>query len=61
MDNIFLDKNIENLLAREGEVMACSAGVSMYPMLLSRLGLSLGEVVDVLLKNAKKVKYDLRL
>ena len=28
--------------------------ISMYPMLLGRLGLSLGDVVDILLKNAKK-------
>ena len=28
--------------------------ISMYPMLLSRLGLTLGGVVDILLKNAKK-------
>ena len=28
--------------------------ISMYPMLLLRLGLSLGDVVNILLKNAKK-------
>ena len=56
MDNIFLDKNIENLLAREGEVMACSAGVSMYPMLRNKKDMIVVETV-----KRKLRKYDVPL
>lgn len=42
------------LVFNEINTMPGFTDISMYPMLLSRLGLSLGDVVDVLLKNAKR-------
>ena len=41
------------ILFNEINTMPGFTDISMYPMLMSRLGLSLGEVVDVLLKNAR--------
>ena len=36
MSENFLDASLEKALAEQGEIVACSAGVSMYPMLRNR-------------------------
>lgn len=60
MDNNFLDSNIEKVLAEEGEVMACSAGVSMYPMLRNKKDMIVVETVKGQLKKNDVPLYRLK-
>ena len=56
MSENFLDFSMEKTLAEEGEVVACSSGISMYPMLRHRKDMVVVETVKRELK-----KYDVPL
>ena len=53
MGDTFIDSNIESALAEHGEIMACSSGVSMFPMVRHRKDMVVIEKVNRELK-----KYD---
>lgn len=53
MNDTFLDSSMESTLAEQGEVVACSSGVSMFPMLRHRRDMI---VVERLTRELKK--YD---
>ena len=51
MSESYLDGTIEKALEEQGEVIACSAGVSMYPMLRNKQDMI---VVESLTRELKK-------
>ena len=56
MSEAYIDSGIEKVLEEQGEVIACSAGVSMYPMLRNKKDMIVVEKVNRPLK-----KYDVPL
>lgn len=60
MSDNFLDSSIEEILAEKGEVMVCSAGTSMYPMLRNKQDMIVVETVKRQLKKNDVPLYRLK-
>lgn len=60
MSDTYLDSSLDKALAEQGEVVACSAGVSMYPMLRNKQDMIVVEQVKRELKKFDVPVYRLK-
>jgi len=60
MSDNFLDSSLDKALAEQGEVVACSAGFSMYPMLRNKRDMIVVETVKRELKKHDVPVYRLK-